>query len=163
MTVTVEQTRTRFSDGRRIVLDENARLLNSIAAEQWDRAGLSVDEATAALDAVNLAAVATDPIFDSNVPDGVVISAAPQEEGAVRPGSAIVLTISKGPDLVTIPDVVGMGMQEAIDTLKAAEFEVSYQFPEPLFPFAKVVQMEPGAGTQAERHSTIKLTAQVTL
>lgn len=128
-----------------------------------DVAGLSVDEATAALDAVNLAAVPTDPIFDSNVPDGAVISAAPQEEGPVRPGSGIVLTISKGPDLVTIPDVVGMGMQEAIDTLKAAEFEVSYQFPEPLFPFAKVVQMEPGAGTQAERHSTIKLTAQVTL
>lgn len=39
MTVTVAQTRARFSDGRRIVLDENERLLNSIAAEPWDRAG----------------------------------------------------------------------------------------------------------------------------
>lgn len=36
MTVTVEQTGTRFDDGRRIVLDENARLLNSVAAERWD-------------------------------------------------------------------------------------------------------------------------------
>lgn len=128
-----------------------------------DVAGLSVDEATAALDAVDLDAITTDPIFDSNVPDGAVISASPQEEGPVRPGSAIVLTISKGPDLVAIPDVVGMGMQEAIDTLKAAEFEVSYNFPEPLFPFAKVVEIDPVAGTQAERHSTVHITAQVTL
>jgi 6-phospho-3-hexuloisomerase len=47
MTVTVEQTRTRFSDGRRIVLDENERLLNSVAADQWDRAGLLITSARA--------------------------------------------------------------------------------------------------------------------
>ncbi|AII10855.1 6-phospho-3-hexuloisomerase [Rhodococcus opacus] len=47
MTVTVEQTRTRFSDGRRIVLDENERLLNSVAAEQWDRAGALITSARA--------------------------------------------------------------------------------------------------------------------
>jgi 6-phospho-3-hexuloisomerase len=47
MTVTVEQTRTRFSDGRRIVLDENERLLNSVAAEQWDRASLLITSARA--------------------------------------------------------------------------------------------------------------------
>ncbi|MDV7357582.1 6-phospho-3-hexuloisomerase [Rhodococcus oxybenzonivorans] len=47
MTVTVEQTRTRFSDGRRIVLDENERLLNSVAAEQWDRAGSLITSARA--------------------------------------------------------------------------------------------------------------------
>ncbi|MGW5153824.1 6-phospho-3-hexuloisomerase, partial [Rhodococcus koreensis] len=47
MTVTVEDTRTRFDDGRRIVLDENERLLNSVAAEQWDRAGALITSARA--------------------------------------------------------------------------------------------------------------------
>ncbi|TQC43790.1 SIS domain-containing protein [Rhodococcus sp. WS4] len=47
MTVTVEQTCTRFRDGRRIVLDENERLLNSVAAEQWDRAGALITTARA--------------------------------------------------------------------------------------------------------------------
>ncbi|MGC0367652.1 6-phospho-3-hexuloisomerase [Rhodococcus sp. 27YEA15] len=47
MTVIVEQARTRFSDGRRIVLDENERLLNSVAAEQWDRAGSFITSARA--------------------------------------------------------------------------------------------------------------------
>ncbi|MFE5708865.1 6-phospho-3-hexuloisomerase [Rhodococcus koreensis] len=47
MTATFEQTSTRFHDGRRIVLDENARLLNSIAAEQWDRAATVITSARA--------------------------------------------------------------------------------------------------------------------
>jgi 6-phospho-3-hexuloisomerase len=47
MTVTVQQTHTRFSDGRRIVLDENERLLNSVTAEQWDRAGSLITTARA--------------------------------------------------------------------------------------------------------------------
>ena len=47
MTIAVERTRTRFSDGRRIVLDENNRLLNSLAADQWDRAGDLISSASA--------------------------------------------------------------------------------------------------------------------
>ena len=47
MTATVPQSDTRFSDGRRIVLDENERLLNSVAAEQWDRAGSLITKARA--------------------------------------------------------------------------------------------------------------------
>lgn len=47
MTATAEQVLTGFSDGRRIVLDENERLLNSVAAEQWDRAGTLITSARA--------------------------------------------------------------------------------------------------------------------
>jgi hypothetical protein len=47
MTATVPRADTRFSDGRRIVLDENERLLNSIAADQWDRAGSLITNARA--------------------------------------------------------------------------------------------------------------------
>lgn len=40
MTITDQDAkRTDFSVGRRIVLDENARLLNSVQPAQWDRAG----------------------------------------------------------------------------------------------------------------------------
>lgn len=47
MTATVGQMSTEFGDGRRIVLEENQRLLNSIAAEQWDRAGTVITSARA--------------------------------------------------------------------------------------------------------------------
>ena len=47
MTATVQQADTRFSAGLRIVLDENERLLNSVAADQWDRAGSLITTARA--------------------------------------------------------------------------------------------------------------------
>ncbi|WP_228000489.1 hypothetical protein [Nocardia australiensis] len=46
MTATVEQT-GRFSDGRTIVLEENQRLLNSVTAEEWDRAGALITSSRA--------------------------------------------------------------------------------------------------------------------
>ncbi|UTM38009.1 SIS domain-containing protein [Rhodococcus pyridinivorans] len=45
MTVTAQETYTRFEDGRRIVLDENHRLLNSIELAHWDRAGELINSA----------------------------------------------------------------------------------------------------------------------
>lgn len=47
MTVSAPQTHTRFRDGRRIVLEENTRLLNSVATEHWDRAGTLITSARA--------------------------------------------------------------------------------------------------------------------
>ncbi|MFD9664278.1 6-phospho-3-hexuloisomerase [Rhodococcus sp. NPDC059968] len=47
MTATAEQTRTGFSDARRIVLEENQRLLNSVAGEHWDHAGSLITSARA--------------------------------------------------------------------------------------------------------------------
>lgn len=47
MTVTVEQTHIGFNDGRRIVLEENDRLLNAVAADEWDGAGALIRSARA--------------------------------------------------------------------------------------------------------------------
>jgi 6-phospho-3-hexuloisomerase len=45
MTETVKLTAARFSDGRRIVLDETQRLLNCLDVECWDRVGALVVDA----------------------------------------------------------------------------------------------------------------------
>ncbi len=47
MTVTIEQTHIGFNDGRRIVLEENDRLLNAVAADEWDSAGALIRSARA--------------------------------------------------------------------------------------------------------------------
>lgn len=39
MTAIAKETGAGFNDARRIVLDENERLLNSVSPAQWDRAG----------------------------------------------------------------------------------------------------------------------------
>lgn len=45
MSITTENSRTRFDAGRAIVLDENARLLASVDAERWDRAATLITKA----------------------------------------------------------------------------------------------------------------------
>ncbi|GGF99777.1 6-phospho 3-hexuloisomerase [Rhodococcoides trifolii] len=42
MTTTVEKTDSGFSDSRKTVLDETGNLLNSVDADQWNRAGAVV-------------------------------------------------------------------------------------------------------------------------
>lgn len=39
MTSSAQRTQHRFADGRRLVVDETARLLDCVADDQWDRAG----------------------------------------------------------------------------------------------------------------------------
>ncbi|ALU73473.1 3-hexulose-6-phosphate isomerase (plasmid) [Rhodococcus erythropolis R138] len=47
MTVDVEQVPVGFNEGRRIVLRENARLLNAVAADEWNEAGSLIRSARA--------------------------------------------------------------------------------------------------------------------
>ncbi|WP_199922393.1 Stk1 family PASTA domain-containing Ser/Thr kinase [Microterricola viridarii] len=128
-----------------------------------DVAGKSVDDATNTLKAAGLEVETTDPVFNSTVPDGVVISASPQADGPVRAGSTIVLSVSKGPDLVEVPDVVGMNLGEAIQKLRDEGFVVSYSFPDLLIPVANAVSTDPAAGELVERGSAITVKGQVTL
>ncbi len=154
------------SDGNPVAetaYEQSAITLVVSAGPVPDVAGQSVDDATNALEAVDLEVETTDPVFNSTVPDGHVISAAPQGDGPVRPGSTIVLTVSKGPDLVEVPDVVGMNLGDAIKALREAGFEVTYNFPDLLIPVANAVSTDPPAGTPIERGSTVSVKGQVTL
>ena len=45
MTATVPQADTRFSDGRRIVLDENERLLNAVAGAAFGKVYVKMADA----------------------------------------------------------------------------------------------------------------------
>ncbi len=57
-------------------------------------------------------AVESDSVNDPDVPDGSVISQAPSS-GQALPGETVTLTLSKGPVLVTMPNVVTMQFAEA--------------------------------------------------
>ena len=61
--------------------------------------------------------------FSADYPKGQVIAQDPVGGGA-RKGSTISLTVSKGPPLVAVPNVVGMTVDEAKKTLEDAGFQV---------------------------------------
>jgi eukaryotic-like serine/threonine-protein kinase len=91
-----------------------------------DVRGLSVDAAEDALSARGLEGiVGGDPEFDNEVAEGDVLRVEAIGEGPVRPGDAVTLIISRGPDLVTVPDVVGLSINDAVDRLRAEGFEVN--------------------------------------
>jgi serine/threonine-protein kinase len=123
--------------------------------------GLPVAEAQATLTQAGLQVQLEDPVFDNEVPADHVKTATWTED-PMKPGSVVVLTPSKGPDLVDVPNVVGKNMAEAIDTLTAAGFEVSYELPDLFLPVATVKSQDPESG-QAVRGSTIRLVGSLTL
>ncbi len=56
--------------------------------------------------------VEDEPVFDDDVPAGSIAGQAPSSGQGTR-GDTITLTISKGPELVTMPQVIGMQFGEA--------------------------------------------------
>jgi beta-lactam-binding protein with PASTA domain/tRNA A-37 threonylcarbamoyl transferase component Bud32 len=87
--------------------------------------GLAVADAQAKLEAVGLTGVPLDPVFDNTVPDGQVIALRPTTADApIAPGDSVNLVVSKGPDLVDVPDVVGEKIPAARAMLEDAGFTV---------------------------------------
>jgi serine/threonine-protein kinase len=129
-----------------------------------DVEGLPRAEAQAALDAVGLAMNEVGSEFDNSgdVPADSVLSAATTTD-PVRPGDAVDIVMSKGQDLVAVPNVVGKPMSEAIQILEDAGFQAERGFAEQFFPFVTVQSQEPGADTQLVRGSTVKLVGTLTL
>ena len=113
--------------------------------------------ATAALQRVGLRLGPVTQAFDSR-PTGTVLSADPAPGARLRPGTAVALTVSKGPDLLPVPDVTGQPLERATRVLAEAGFETSSSrvFSERV-PSGSVVSQRPADG-RAVRDSTIALT-----
>ncbi|MGW9629971.1 Stk1 family PASTA domain-containing Ser/Thr kinase [Agromyces sp. NPDC055520] len=129
-----------------------------------DVVGMPSAEAEAALTTAGLQFAYLDPVFDDSgaIPEGSVFAAEPTTE-VVRQGATINLTLSKGQDLVTVPNVVGKTMSEAITMLEAAGLKASYELPDIFLPIATVKSQDPAGDTQAVRNSTVRLVGSLTL
>ncbi|PWC04405.1 Stk1 family PASTA domain-containing Ser/Thr kinase [Agromyces badenianii] len=121
-------------------------------------------DAEAALANAGLEFAYLEPVFDNSgeIADGHVFAAEPTTE-VVRPGDTINLTLSKGQDLVAVPNVVGKRMAEAIALLEAAGLKASYELPDLFLPIATVKSQDPAGDSQAVRDSTVRLVGSLTL
>ena len=117
-------------------------------------AGLTWDDAESALTDAHLLAGKVED-FSDEVESGFVIGSEP-EGGATAPyGSEVVVHVSKGPDLVQVPDVVGKTVDDAYSALRTAGLRVSLPVYEP---GATVKAQDPGAYETVRRGSTVTLT-----
>ncbi|GAB3130162.1 Stk1 family PASTA domain-containing Ser/Thr kinase [Glaciibacter psychrotolerans] len=123
-----------------------------------DVAGQTVDEATATLDAVGLHAEAGERVFSDDFADGAVIMALAPSEAAVRVGDTLTLRISKGPDVVEVPNVItGQTIASARKQLEALGFVVTSNVPQFLEGAVVAGAQDVDAGKMAKRGSTISV------
>ena len=125
--------------------------------------GLSPDEARSTLSDIGLVvADKSREEFSDDVAKGVVINAE-IPEGTVRPGDSVTLVVSKGVDLVSVPDVAGKILAEAKAELEKLGFTVKVisDVAEANwgFPLVTVDQSDPPAGESLKRGSTVTLTS----
>ncbi|OMH33278.1 hypothetical protein BGP79_06775 [Tersicoccus sp. Bi-70] len=106
-------------------------------------------------DAGLVAAVAPARVFSSTVPDGAVASQSPSG-GQTPRGSTVNLTLSKGPRMVAVPDLIGTQVNEARRRLESAGFQVEVRNVLGGF-FGTVRAQDPRGGTAPEG-STVVLT-----
>lgn len=122
--------------------------------------GLTVDAATAALAEVNVTVASeTQRTFSDDVAEGLVIRAISQVRDApIKPNDTVVLVVSRGPDLVEVPDVSGDTIADAVAQLEAAGFAVDVRtdVPEEDWdkPYVRVASTDPGPG-KVKRGTTI--------
>lgn len=94
------------------------------------------------------------PVYEA----GIVFRQLPQAGRTVKQGQRLVLTVSKGADWHTVPDVKGQAREEALDTLQEEGFSIAVEFLEDgTLPAYTVVKTEPAAGTQALAGDRIKV------
>lgn len=121
-------------------------------------AGLSQDVATAALTTVGLKVSGITEEFSDTVAKGQVISLVPSAE-QLGEGGEVSLKISKGPDLVAVPAVIGETILAAQGALQAAGFVVVVDTDQlsSRWGIVKVKRASQTAGTLIRSGSTITI------
>ncbi|WP_439563875.1 Stk1 family PASTA domain-containing Ser/Thr kinase [Microcella sp.] len=139
------------------------QLLVSVGAIPSVR-GLTVEAAQAALSARDLTGiVGGESEFDNEVELGNVLRLERTTDSPVRPGSTLTIIVSRGPDLVEVPNVVGRSIDDAVDILEAAGFRVLLDTNVPPglrdSPLAPVQSTNPAGGERALRGGDVTVVA----
>ncbi|MFE9961111.1 Stk1 family PASTA domain-containing Ser/Thr kinase [Streptomyces sp. NPDC005525] len=121
-----------------------------------DLTGLSVQEATDALDEEGLKAEVLPGRVNSPEAAGDIARQSPGGGTRAAAGDTITLTVSKGPRMIDVPDVTGKDVDEATRLLKAAGFEVEVD--RPFLSFSDTIASQSvDGGDRAPEGSTITI------
>jgi serine/threonine-protein kinase len=118
-----------------------------------DVQGKKQDEAVKILNGAGFKAAIVE-VFSDSVPKGVVADQSPSSGLASR-DSTITLQVSKGPDVVDVPNVTGMNVDEANAQLSAVGLKS--QVIKPFGVGSTVHAQSPGGGNKVKRGSTVRL------
>jgi eukaryotic-like serine/threonine-protein kinase len=95
---------------------------------------------------------------DSDKPQGQVVSQSPTAGASVEQGTKVTLRVSKGPQPIGVPNVIGSTFESAQSTLLGKGFAVSRIDVKSDQPKDTVIGMSPGPGTLQPPNTNIRLT-----
>ncbi|MFC5723170.1 Stk1 family PASTA domain-containing Ser/Thr kinase [Streptomyces gamaensis] len=121
-----------------------------------DLSGRQVADATSALAALGLKAQVSDAQVYSDVPKGAVAQQSPGTGTKLAKGDTVTLTVSKGKEMLTVPDVTGRSEADARRALTEAGFGVRVEKPF-FFPQDSVESQSVKGGEQAAKGDTITI------
>lgn len=144
-------------EGTEVPTDEHVRLTVSDGPPPVtvpEVAGLAAGDAADALRAEGLE-VTREDTFDEQTPAGTVIRTDPAGGKGAAQGSTVTVLVSRGPE-GTVPDVLGLSVEEATTVLEEAGYEVDVRgFGELLAD--GVIETEPVAGEHLEQGATVTI------
>ena len=115
--------------------------------------GRSYDDAVRALTAKRFKVARTDE-FSDTVSAGQIIRHDPVPGAEAPRDSTVTVVVSKGPDLVSVPDLRGDTVEDAVASLESAGLQVDvvgYR------PGRRVKEQDPEGGTKLHRNETVTL------
>jgi eukaryotic-like serine/threonine-protein kinase len=126
-----------------------------------DLTGMTIQEATAALQAVGLKLGTASPGASDTIPKDQIAGQDPPANTQVNKGSSVNVVVSTGPSQVTVPDVTCFSFGHAKEELSKLGLSPAVGDPVPVNPLCpnpnRVALQEPAAGTQADGGSTVTI------
>ncbi|MGW0561039.1 Stk1 family PASTA domain-containing Ser/Thr kinase [Streptomyces sp. NPDC003016] len=121
-----------------------------------DVTGESVEDATSELEEAGLTVKVAPGRVTSREEAGSVVRQSAAEGDRLAEGDTVTLTVSKGPRMISVPDVVGDDVDDAKRTLREAGFEVEVD--RPFLSFSdKIASQSVEEGDEAPEGSTITI------
>jgi beta-lactam-binding protein with PASTA domain len=120
------------------------------SVEVPDLSGSTPDQAAEILQEVDLELGEQTEAPSDEVPEGHIAEQQPAAGAAVEPGSEVSVTVSSGPELRPVPNVVGLPAEQAKTELWNAYFASTIVTVPSTEPEGTVVSTDPPAGTRAD-------------
>ncbi len=118
--------------------------------------GAAYEPIAAALEAIQLVPERAEE-FSDDVGKGKVIRLSPEPGASVERGSTVTVVVSKGPDLVAVPDIIGLTLDEAEKALRDAGLELGEFAGRGGGDNRRVREADPEPGSEVRRGSSVNV------
>lgn len=151
--------RTKPKAGKQVAPGTEVNLLVSKGPKPIqvpDVVGMTQAEATQRLDSLDVK-IDYSSEFSDSVSEGTVISQSPSSSETVLPGETVSIVVSKGPELVSVPSLIGRRTADAQQTLEDLGLRVRVENAPTYLGLGYVQSSDPSRGSQVPKGSLVTL------